>query len=428
VGWRSFFSPQRIRLVLISLAHAGLLTLLTLWWMSVGTWEFGDEVVIERITQSRFLLFGNEDPLVAETKKKLLLINCSYDKILVPYQDDFGEGTRPITDRKKLAELLNIINRAPSKPDYTLWDIFLDHPSPYDSALIAELQVLDRVILSSYLTDSSTLYQPYPGLTYALAQYATMSDTFLKYRLLQSNEASYVPAQLYLQQHGHTWRTWAGFVFGQGWWLNSFIVDLPIRRVHMDNNEITVWNVGEALENFTPEEIQETVAGRLVVFGDFYENDVHETFLGQQPGPLILINTYLGLVKEGARITLLLFSCIFLLYFVATQYVFHLREYREKLFSQKIYRVRIARFLFKYLTYIVIFAIYTVLVYLVTEQHVQLLLFALYFNVFDFLMSKYGDEVKAWLGISLPPPPPGNPETETVAVHPAGIDTIGSIE
>lgn len=404
MGWRSFFSPQRRRLVLLSLAHAGVLTLLTLWWMSVGTWEFGDEVVIERITQSRYLLFGTEDPLVTKTKQKLLLINCSYDKMLVPYKDDFGEGTRPITDRKKLTALLAIINRAPVKPDYTLWDIFLDYPSPYDSALIAELRTLNRVILSTYLTDSGTVYQPYAGLTYALAQYATMSDTFLKYRLLHNNEASYVPASLAMNQQGYSWRKWAGFAFGNGWWLNSFIVDLPIRRVHMDNNEITVWNVGEALENFTPEEIQETVAGRLVVFGDFYENDVHETFLGQQPGPLILVNTYLGLVNGSARITVLLFSCIFLLYLAATLYVFHLREYREKILTQKIYRARIARFLFKYLTYIVIFAIYTVLVYLITHQHVQLLLFALYFNVFDFLMSKYGDEVKAWLRLAPSPP------------------------
>jgi len=322
----------------------------------------------------------------------------------VPYKDDFGEGTRPITDRKKLAALLAIINRAPVKPDYTLWDIFLDYPSPYDSALIAELRTLNRVILSTYLTDSGTVYQPYAGLTYALAQYATMSDTFLKYRLLYNNEASYVPASLAMNQQGYSWRKWAGFAFGNGWGLNSFIVDLPIRRVHMNDNEITVWNVGQALENFTPEEIQETVAGRLVVFGDFYENDVHETFLGQQPGPLILVNTYLGLVKGSARITVLLFSCIFLLYLAATLYVFHLREYREKILTQKIYRARIARFLFKYLTYIVIFAIYTVLVYLITQQHVQLLLFALYFNVFDFLMSKYGDEVKAWLRLAPSPP------------------------
>lgn len=366
--------------------------------MSLSTLEFGDEVLIERITQSRFLLFRGSDPTVESMKKNLLLINCSYDKILVPYADNFGSGQRPITDRKKLMDLVHIINQSPTPPRFTLWDIFLDYPSPYDSALIEELRVMQRVILSSYLTDSSTLYRPFPGLTYALAQYATVTGTFLKYRLMHNDSISYVPHALFKSLEGGHFTRKAGFVFSEkGWWLNSFIVDLPIRRVHMDDNEITVWNVGEALENFTPEEIQETAAGRLIVIGDFYENDVHQTFLGDQPGPLILVNTYLGLHNGQAAITWLLFALVFILYLLATLYVLHFREQR-KILEFHTRRNKVIQFVLKYFSYIVLFGLYTVLVYAITRQHLQLLVFAIYFNVFEFLAKRYDPKLDRLLG------------------------------
>jgi len=336
---------------------------------------------------------------VEAMKKKLLLINCSYDKILVPYQDNFGSGQRPITDRKKITQLLHLINQSPKPPDFTLWDIFLDYPSPYDSALIVELKALRKVILSSYLNDSSSLYKPFPSLTYSLAQYATLTGTFLKYRLMFNDSITYVPLQLYKSFNEIKFRKRAGFVFSdKGWWLNSFIVDLPIRRIHMDNNEITVWNVGEALDNFTPQEIQETVAGRLIVIGDFYENDVHQTFLGDQPGPLLLVNSFLGLSKGQARITWKLFMMVFILYLTATVYILEFHG-KKKLIEYQTRRNRFVQFVLKYFSYIVIFGLFTVVTYAITRQHLQLLIFAIYFNVLDFVILKYGDRVKKVIGL-----------------------------
>ncbi|NOS56743.1 MAG: hypothetical protein HOP37_10875 [Cyclobacteriaceae bacterium] len=366
--------------------------------MSISTWEFGDEVLVERVTQSRYLLFDSKDEEVDTLKKKLLLINCSYDKLLVPYADDYGIGTKPITDRQKLRDLVHIINAAPVPPLYTVWDLFMDYPTKYDSALIAELKKMKRVTLSSHPTEKSIIQKPHEGLDYALAQYATMSDTFLKYRLMYDNSVKYLPLRLYEALHPSSHKKFAGFVFSEGWWLNSFIVDLPIRRFHMDNNEITVWNVGEALDNFTPEEIQETVKGRLLVVGDFYENDIHQTFLGEQPGPLLMINTYLGIVKGRPKITLLLFSLVFMLYFATTWYVLSRRN-NERVLKVVMFRQKIGRFFLKYLTYIVVFTLFTVFVYVVTGQHLQLLLFALYFNVIDFVENKYGDRINRALKI-----------------------------
>ncbi|MBY0435319.1 MAG: hypothetical protein K2U26_14525 [Cyclobacteriaceae bacterium] len=385
------------RLALVCIAHAGLLTVFTLFWMSISTWEFGDEILVERITQSRYLLLKTEDPQVAQLKKKLLLINCSYDKMLAPYADLYGSGTIAITDRKKLRDLFHIINESPTPPAYTVWDLFLDDPSPYDSALTAELKKLKKVVVSSHLTDSGTLYQPHPDLDYALAQFATMSGTFLKYRLLHNDSVSYMPLRLYEKLHDVKFSKIGGFAFSPtGWWLNSFIVDLPIRRVHMDENEITVWNVGEALENFTVEEIRSTVSDRLLIVGDFYGNDIHPTFLGNQPGPLILINTYLGIEKGRARISTFLFLLIFLLYAASTAHVLRQQQH-AKLMTEKVLRIRIGKFLLKYLSYIVIFALFTILVYALTGQHLQLLLFALYFNVLDYTMAKYRGPVERFL-------------------------------
>lgn len=92
-----------------------------------------------------------------------------------------------------------------------------------------------------------------------------------------------------------------------------------------------------------------------------------------------MINTYLGIVKGRPKITLLLFSLVFMLYFASTWYVLSRRN-NERVLKVVMFRQKIGRFFLKYLTYIVVFTLFTVFVYVVTGQHLQLLLFALYFN------------------------------------------------
>lgn len=376
--------------------HAFLLAMLTFYWMSLD-WEFGDEVVVARLNQiNRYLLLSNEDEEAADLKKELFLLNCSYDKILVPYSDDYGSGMRAISDRKKLAEFLTLANSPQADTKIIVWDLFLDDASEHDSLLFAEMHRSKNLLISSNQEREGVISKPVPGLSYALAQYSTTSDSFLKYHILQNDSTPYMPAAIYQQLHHKQISSLGGFAWQGGLWQNSFIVDLPIRRVHMDQNEFPVWNLGELMDSFSPEEIQQMLQHKFIVVGDFYENDLHQTLLGTQPGPLIIVNTYLGILRGIPRISFLDFFLVFILYFSVTVYLLRLRTYKTRI-PGNLFKKKLARFFLKYFTYLLLFGVYTFLVYLVTRKHLQILLFAFYFNLLEFMLVKYQRRLPAWL-------------------------------
>lgn len=396
--------------------HAFVLAALTFYWMSLD-WEFGDEVVVARINQiNRYLLLSNEDEEAADLKKDLFLLNCSYDKILVPYSDDNGSGMRAISDRKKLTEFLRIVNNTPTNTKVIVWDLFIDDASEYDSALFAEMHRAKNLLISSYQETDGVISKPVPGLSYALAQYSTTSDIFLKYHILQNDSTPYMPAAIYQRLHNERISSLGGFAWHHGLWQNSFIVDLPIRRAHMDQNEFPVWNLGELIDSFSEKEIQTMLQNKFIVVGDFYENDLHQTLLGTQPGPLIIVNSYLAILRGIPRISFLDFFFVFILYFAVTVYLFRLKTHRTRI-AGNLYKKKAARFLLKYFTYIFIFAIYTFMVYLITRKHLQILIFAFYFNLLEFLLIKYQKRLPAWLTYYTRPSAPA----ETVVAENDGL-------
>ena len=158
-----------------------------------------------------------------------------------------------------------------------------------------------------------------------------------------------------------------------------------------------LWNLGDILKYSTAAEVQSQTAGKIVIFGDFYEFDNHDTLLGTQPGPLIIVNTYLGLLKGVPRFTFWGFFFVFLLYFMCSIYILHLWSYRQKLNSSRVFQRKIVRFIFQYFSYIVFFSLYTVILYILTEKHYELILFAIYFNVLEFVVRKYQKLVDAFL-------------------------------
>jgi hypothetical protein len=377
--------------VVVSALHAFTLAILTLVWMNLS-WEFGDEVIVARINQiARYEIFNPTNKLVEQFKKDLLLVNTSYDKTLIPYEDDNGYGNRPVTDRKKLADFFRVINEGGRHPSLVVIDIIFDNPSPDDSLLRIELGKIDNLVISSEINKTTKQpVKPWPGLNFALAQYETTTGTFLKYNLV-NDTIHYLPSAMYHETKGTKFRQSAGLVRSDpGWWLNSFIVDLPVRKAHIDNGEVLIWNLGESLTEFTSQDIQNLVENKVIIVGDIYDYDLHQTLLGEQPGPLIVANAYLGMLQGVPRIKLLDGLLIFMLYFFSTMYVLAWRKHKEKISG----KVKLGKFALKYFTYILIFSLYSIFLYLLTSRHFQLLIFGLYFNLFEYLMDRYKPNVE----------------------------------
>jgi hypothetical protein len=375
----------------LSAFHALLLAFLTLVWMNLS-WEFGDEVIVSRINQiARYEIINPRDNVVEQFKKDLLLVNTSYDKTLIDYEDDYGAGNKPVTDRRKLADFFNVVNQSQQSPSLVVIDIIFDNPSPEDSLLSTELRKVDKLVISSQLGKDGKPVAPWPGLNFALAQYETTTGTFLKYNLI-NDTVHYLPTAMYYETQGIKFREWAGVARSDhGWWMNSFIVDLPVRKAHIDNGEVLIWNLGEAL-SYPIEEVKNLVANKIIIVGDIYEYDIHQTLLGQQPGPLIVANAYLGMLQGIPRIKLLDGFLIFVLYFMSTMYVLTWRRHKERLMILP-GRLKFGKFAIKYFTYILIFSLYSIFLYLLTSRHFQLLIFGLYFNLFEYLVDRYRPKV-----------------------------------
>lgn len=389
------------RLAAISGVHAAVLTLLTFLWMNVA-WEYGDEILVARVNEIlKELIFEQKDPVTRQVQSDLLLVNTSYDKMLIGFEDSYASGTRAVTDRKKLAEFLQMLEEHP--PRLVVIDLLFDYPSPYDSMLAAQVQRLPRVVLATRYEESGQLLKQFPSAFYGLAYYSTFSGTFLKYPIAQTDSAKFLPARMWELLHQKNITTAAGFARNESaWWFNAPIIDISFRRNQILNNELLMWNLGDIFnypDAFPPEKVSALAQDKIIILGDFFEYDEHQTLLGREPGPLLLANAYLTLARGIPKITGRDFLLIFFLYLLTTLYILRLKRLQNRMGNWQVFKWKIGKFIVKYLTYLFIFSLCTVLLYFYTGKHFQLLLFALYFNVVDFLASKYEPRVARWLKV-----------------------------
>lgn len=385
------FLNRRLSIILLASAHALLLCWATFFWMSLKL-EFGDELLVARLNQMvKYLLLNKPDSITQQTKQELLFVNCSYDKMLIPYADDFGAGNKAVCDREKLREFFNIINQAPQKPKMIVVDIYFDHPSEYDSSLYTELLKLPKAIFSTFV-EGEAINKPFANLNYAIAEYESTTGEFLKYDLLFADTLHTVPTAMYAMQSGDNFYTsWGRVRSKKGTWMNSFIVDMAFRKIQFEvegPDHIINWNLSEALRYFSEEEIHEYIQDKIIIIGDIYDYDMHDTLLGEQPGPIILANTYLAIMR-GVPLhhffhTFLLFS----IYFLASIYILKRKSHRKNIFSRRILRSRAGRTFLRYFSYILIFSLMAVLLYVITLKHFQLFVFALYFSFLDYAVRR----------------------------------------
>jgi hypothetical protein len=350
------------------------------------SFELPDERLVAKINQVIRYVVMEDDARIAELKRQTLFINCTYDKMLVPYEDENGSGEITITNRAKLARLLSILNSAKEKPKLIVVDLLFVEPSEIDSLLVKELSRSPDLI-QGWDQDLGMIPLP-PTIKRAQAKYFTASGTFLKYPVLASNDTEFLPAAIYdhLQKQKPT-VNWLGFVrMGNQWWLNSFIVDVEMRKHHLSDNRLAYVNLGELLLSETADEIAESAQGKIVVIGDVFVNDQHDTVLGQQPGPMIVVNAYLSMLRGQPVINWKASLLLLIFYYYMSRRLLIMTH--EKL-SETQAAPKFIRFLLKYVSYLLIFSLFSIILYQVFDKHFQILLFAFYMNGVEFLIKRY---------------------------------------
>ncbi|WP_285060170.1 hypothetical protein [Pedobacter ginsengisoli] len=374
---------------LISFAHAFLLLGFTAWWMNTG-FTYGDEQLLIKWSSilKRVVFQIDKDP----PKKDFIFINLAYEKALIPRED--GLGNEVITDRDKLAHFFQIVKKHQKHIKFTFCDVFLQGRSEHDSLLESSVNGINNIVFPTHFADHGHIEKLDINVPRAIADYRMASSGFMKFKLFQSDSLPTVPLLLYEKLKKTKITHNLAFYLDDGRpSLNSMIIDYQIRAHELfEQSEYPVVTLSELL--LLPEEVMvnEFLKGRFVILGDF-NTDVHETIFGSTPGTLILINVYLSL-QAGQHLV----SVWWMLFLLTGYLVFS----RIMLFPPPEDEDHPPSWFGPLLGSATYLAVFSMVSYMLFNQHLQVLIITLYINLLRFIIqqrnAKWGkDDFKKWL-------------------------------
>ena len=254
----------------------------------------------------------------------VLIVDTHYDKQLVMEhsEDDqqVPKGIVPVTDREKLFRLLRYLKNT-NNYRYILMDIFLDKAviQPADSSLYQLIASMPRIGISS--PPEHPLAENKLDSKAGRVQYGTTiwENDFVKYSFIVNDEKS-LPLKMYEELSGHTLRK-TGPLYWDGWHLvrsnailtYSFIEDDDVRDNRMYLGLSLVGDSVNSAEYISLLSDSEFAKDKYVLIGDF-EDDVHNTFIGEMSGTAINFNAFLSLLAGCHHISLFTLFFIFVLF------------------------------------------------------------------------------------------------------------------
>ena len=268
--------------------------------------------LFERI---RSMLFG---PTEVVPMDSVVMIDVHYDKQMVVERDgNLANGMVPVTSREKLLRLLTELNRR-GDYRYILLDVFLEQSvsQPNDTTLYRLIEQMPRIVIARSVDmplADSCLYKKA-----GIAQYGTAiwENDFVKYPFMTNGIPS-IPLKMYQELTGcDIHRHWCNLYTDHGLARNSVI--LTYEYVDDDMS----WDLGSGLLGDsidgkpTKHELQELdTKDKYILIGDF-EDDRHETFIGNLSGTVINFNAYLSLLRRHHLISFWFILSLFVIFTV----------------------------------------------------------------------------------------------------------------
>jgi len=258
----------------------------------------------------------------------LLFINVCYDKELVDYEENgIPVGKYVITDREKLLRLLTQA-KAAGNYRYIFLDVIFENEinTPVDSALFQTIASMDRIVIPMHdrmeLADT-ILYQKAANADYTIAWEET---NFARYQFLHRSGQS-VPLKMYadrkhlegtgIQKHwGGLWYSDEGRLCHNG---ITLLMNVRMTGRLMDTEGQVrernyIYLGADLLDIDSIFPVKEQIEDKILVIGDF-KNDVHDTYIGPQPGSAICVNAYIALMNGDHLIN---WWCVVLLFCIYT--------------------------------------------------------------------------------------------------------------
>ena len=392
-------TKRRVRLLGLSVIHATWLIFLTLLrdsLVSVLPLISDEEKRMLQITSffKHAFVLQSEKP----DPNRFLFVCISWDKALMEKKDPdgFPIGTQTITDRQVIARFLSILNQKPDNHKFLLLDMRFDEETPDDSVLVAEFKRTHNYLVSYHKDNNDRPVPPVLPAKAGLADYETTSTedrTIIKFSAIQADSLKTSPLLMYEKLHGKQYKAgWLVDYIDRKPVLNTFILDY---RILLNADSLAANSVyhhtylGELL-TLPPEEIHKLTKDRIIVAGDFEDQDIHETIYGNMPGSVILLNAFLALENGDNAV-----SVGFILFLLAGYTLLSYRCFSQHNFFEKILvswlpvHEEIKKLLADFAGYVVILILMSVISYFLFNIHLTILLLAIYLQIVDGIISFY---------------------------------------
>lgn len=396
---RIFFRVVRflflIRLTLICIVHSVLLLFVTYAWLNL---PFDYDAGEEHLTIFSFVKeqFDKEHDSI-NNRDSILFVNIAYDKTLEPLNDILGlpAGQQLVTDREKLSRFLDVINKE-NTHRLVFLDIDFDTEYIQDSVLAASMVKTKNLFIPT--TTNSLLKETGVGMGAVNGRKTLVSSDFFKYPYIFEKEAS-IPVKLFelldngtFEKQGSTfWRN--GKLAFNSIVPNYYFKKFPKYNASLENN---YYDLGADILSLDDESVAQKFSGKIILVGDFTEYDQHNTFMGEIPGLLILLNAYFNLKAGNNEVSVWMILFFFLIYLALNLSII---EDKSLLNFTKLKewfaKYSVLSFLLRLLSFAVIFWGLSILIKMVFNVYLNILLIGIYFAFFSSLVKAIQKRRKA---------------------------------
>jgi hypothetical protein len=340
-------------------------------------------------------------------------------------------GKRPITDRKRIAEFLNLLNKNPQYK-FIILDLYLKDSSDRASDLQLQTALTNtkNILIPYHKGPDGFALRPIVKASQALSDYEKVSveNKFLQFKLVQGDSLKTTPLVMYESLTGKKFKS--GTVVNHldnQLSLNNFLIDFTVfsRDINRSGGDESGINAGRdssrynilylsdllgdqlrqslPLDSSMPEkiaiEIREAIVteyvkeqisnftkDRIIIIGDFSEADIHDTIHGRMPGPLILLNIFLSLESGDNLYNLWFILFLFIGYFIVSYKCYTHYDLLDDLLWKLVAWTGVKRFSLSFMGYILYFIILSVFSYFIFNIQLTILILALYMELLEWVV------------------------------------------
>lgn len=335
------------------------------------------------------------------------LINVAYDKSLIDYEAKCTASKKDTarqyaghittTDRKKLLQFLSIADSLKNYK-YILLDVRFEADIPTDAttdSLFDLLREMDNVVFAIHKGSDTSPDAPLEKSGYGDYYTTFLVSDIVKYPIIQKDngQTNYsIPTKLYSELYNHKFSNFGPFTFDNGHLCKSSIYPtFPIRltswMVDSDNTNLLTpqyYYLGaDILDTYDPSlVIAPLIQDKVVVIGDFNE-DLHDAYIGQQPGALVNLNTYVALCNGTHLVNWLETLITFFVFFVISWLIIRQRQILQYIPFVRKSRSRFIKFIVTFIGFSVILTVYAIIIYFVFDTVFSVVYPSLYFTILE---------------------------------------------